>query len=100
MADSQEAGMTELPVHSPLDEGNLHNDLRAHPMRSHLRQSDGLRERRFRNLERIEPGAQLQQQLRIESGPDLSREDELVPLEVPDEQGAETDTSALRVRKS
>ena len=56
-----------------------------------------LRERRLRDLERVEPRAQVEQQLRVEAGADLAGEDEVVAVEVADEQRAEADAAALRI---
>ena len=93
-------GMAKLAVHRPLDEGNLHDDLGPHPVRANARQSDGFGERRFRDLDRIEPRAKFQQQLGIEARADLPGEDEVVALEISDEQRAQADASALRIGES
>ena len=70
--------MPELAVHRPLDERDLHDDLGADPVRAQARQPDALGERRLRDLERIQPRAEVQQQLRVEAGADLPGEDEVV----------------------
>ena len=51
----------------------------------------------LRDLERVEPRAQLEQQLRVEAGADLAGEDEVVAVVVADEQRAEADARALRI---
>src|SRR6185436_4930000 len=104
--------MAQLAVRRPFDEGDLDDDLRTHPVRAHARQPDGLGERRLRDLERIEPRAELQQELRVEAGADLPGVDKVVVLalrltlagrralssgEVADEQRAQTNASALRI---
>src|SRR5207249_4013848 len=48
----------------------------------------------------IEPGAEVEQQFRIEAGADLACVDEVTVLEVPDEQRAEADAAPLRISKS
>src|SRR5206468_11272638 len=53
--DVQQPGMAELAVHRPLDEGDLHDDLGAHPVRAHARQPDGLGERPVPDLDPIQP---------------------------------------------
>src|SRR5438132_11998317 len=90
--------MAKLPVHRPLDESDLHDDLGTHPMRAFARQADRSGERRLRDLERIQPRAEVQQQLRIEARADLAREDKVdaALFEVADEQRAKADASALR----
>ena len=90
--------MAQLAVPGPLDEADLHDNLRTHPVRAQARQPLGLRERRLRNLERIQPRAKIQQQRVVEAGADLSgkaRSPRLV--EVADEQRAEPDALALRI---
>ena len=81
-------------------------------MRAQARQALGLRERRLRNLERVQARAQLEQEGRVEAGADLSGKAEvfLVTLrlllraprvlprgEVADEERAEADALALRI---
>ena len=44
------------------------------------------------DLAAIELRAQVEQQLRVEAGADLAREDEIVSLEVTDEECAEPDS--------
>ena len=58
------------------------------------------RERRRRDLGRVEPRAQIEQQLRVEAGSDLSGEDEVAAVEIADEQRAEADAAALRIREA
>ncbi len=53
-----------------------------------------------RNLDRVEPPAQVEQQLRIEAGADLSREHQVRPVVVADQQRAEADARALRIGES
>ena len=91
--------MAKLAVHRPFDEGDLHDDLGPHPVRAQARQPDGLGERRLRDLERIEPRAQVQQQLRVEARADLPGEDEVgrPSLEVADQQRAQADAGSLRI---
>ena len=76
---------------------DLHDDLRPHPVRAQARQALGLRERRLRDLERVEPRAQVEQQRRVEAGADLPGEARSRPVEVADEQRAEADARALRI---
>ena len=77
-AEAEQARVAQLAVHRPLDERHLHDDLRPHPVRAHARQPVGLRERRRRDLERVEPRAQVEQELGVEAGADLAGEDEVV----------------------
>ena len=61
-----------LPVHSMKDD--LHDDLTAAPSaRAGAAGPVAIGERRLRNLERIEALAQIEQQLGVEAGADLSR---------------------------
>src|SRR5258705_7628619 len=104
--------MAKLAVHRPLDERHVDDDLRTRPVRAQPRQARGPGERRRRNLEAIEPRAEIEQQLRVEAGPDFSGEDEIVRLalrlelrtrralprgEIADQQRAEADARALRI---
>src|SRR5262245_12219960 len=89
--------MAQLAVAGPLDEGDLDDDFGSRPVRAVARQADRTRERRARERERVELRSELRQQLRVEAGADLSREHEVVALEVADEQRAQADPAAPRV---
>src|SRR5215216_5303026 len=91
--------MTKLPVHGPFDKPNLHLDLRLYPVCSHTRQTNRTRERWFLDLECVELRAQIQQQLRVESSPNLSSKNQIVIFEITNEQRAQTNSLALRIRK-
>src|SRR5262245_4354029 len=96
-ANAEEARMAQLAVHRPLDEADLHDDLRPHPVRAQPREALRARERRRGNLERVEPRTEIEQKLGVESCADLSGKAEVAALEVPDEQRAEPDALALRI---
>src|SRR5262245_3527699 len=89
--------MPQLTVHRPLDESHLHHDLRMYPVRTKLRQALGSGERRLWDLDRIESLSEIQEQLRIEAGADLSREHEVVSVVIANEQGTQTDARTLRI---
>src|SRR4029450_11414954 len=91
--------MAKLAVDRPFNEGDLHDDLWTHPMSAHAWQLESLRERRLRNPERTQPAAQVQQQLRIETGTDLSGKDEVARLVVAHQQRAEADPNTLWIRE-
>src|SRR6266851_2065977 len=87
--------MSQLPMHRPLNKPNLHDNLRSHPVRAHLRQTDGSGKRRLRNLELIQLCAQIHEQLRVKTSSNLPCEHEVVTIEVANKQRAKTDTLAL-----
>src|SRR5262245_23618551 len=89
--------MPEFVAAGPLDEGDLHDDRRMHPVRAQPWQALRDGERRLRNLERVEAAAKIEQQPGVEARADLSREDQVIALVVADEQRAEADAGALRV---
>src|SRR5687767_4637050 len=89
--------MPELAVHGPLDETDLHDDGRSDPVGAETGKALGLRERRLRDFERVEPRAQVEQQLCVETGADLAGKDEVLSFVIADEQGAEADARALRI---
>src|SRR6476620_3893233 len=97
---AEQTRVTQLAVHSPLDEGNLDDDLGAHPVCAQAWKADGLREWRFGHLEGVESGAEVQQQLRVEPRADLPGEHELVVFEISDEQCTQTYSAALGIRES
>src|SRR5262249_55565398 len=107
-----QARMAQLAVHRPLDERHLHDDLRPHPVGADAGQARAAGERRRRNLERVEPRAQIAQQFRVEAGADPSGEHEILTIarrlalrtprvsrrgEIADEQRAEADARTLRI---
>src|SRR5580700_8034652 len=89
--------MPQLAVHRPLDEADLYDQLRTYPVRAQARQPLRLREGRCRQLDRVESRAEIEEQLRVEAGADLSREDEVVAVVVADEQCTETGARALGI---
>src|SRR5436190_7635669 len=88
--------MTEFAVRGPLDERDLDDELGTHPVGA-PGQSGAFRERRLRDLDAIEPCAELAQEPRVESGADLAGKHDIVAGEVANQQRAETDAAALRV---
>src|SRR5882762_4530471 len=89
--------MAELAVHRPLDEGDVHDDLGAHPMRAEARQPFGPGEWRRRDFQVIKPRPEIEQHLRVETGADLPGKDEIVAVEVAEQQGAKADAASLRI---
>src|SRR5437762_10003178 len=89
--------MAKLAMHRPVDEGDLYDDLGTHPVRPNARQPDGFGERRYRELERVEPGAEFHQELCVEARADLPGKNEVFILEIADQQRAQADPSALRI---
>src|SRR5262249_49685942 len=63
-------------------------------------QAFGFRKRRFRDLEFVQPGTKIQQQLRVEAGSDLAREHEIVCVVIPHQKCAKSDAAALRICES
>ena len=92
--------MAEFSMDRPFNKADIYYDLRLDPVLPHTRQTDGSREWRFWYLEFVESLAQIEQQFRIESRSDLSREDEVVAFVVSNQQCAETHSFALRIRKT
>src|SRR6185369_345866 len=91
--------MAKLAVHGPFDKPDLHLDFRPHPVCAHTRQTNSTRERWFLDLQLVELRTQIQQQLRIESGSNLSGKNEIVIFEVTNKKRAQTDSLPLRIRK-
>jgi hypothetical protein len=92
--------MAEFAVDGPLGEGHLHDNFRADPMRVAAGEPDSFRERRLRDFEPIQSSAQLCQKLRVKPGADLAGEHEVLFLEVPHQQSAESGAAALWVREA
>src|SRR5688500_1207421 len=89
--------MAQLSMAGPFHEGDLHDDLGAHPMRAQFRQSDGFRERRSLDLKAVQLRAKAQEQLGVEAGSYLARENKIVFVEVADEQRSQSHAPALRI---
>src|SRR4051794_31379583 len=92
--------MAQLAMHRPLDEGDLDDDVWLYPVGAQPGQAGSLREGSRVHLERVQPGAQFEQQLRIESGPDLAGEGEIVAVVIADHQRTQADASPLRIREA
>ena len=92
--------MAKLAVHRPLDERDLHDDFRTHPVRADSWQPCGPRKRRLRQLDRIEPPSQIQQEPGVEAGANLSGEDEIAVFVMADEQGAKADARLAVLEKN
>src|SRR5262245_20016721 len=99
VTDAKQARVPELAVHGPFDERDLDDDLRPDPVGAQARQAAGFRERRTGNLEPVEPRAQIEQELRVEARADFPGEDEVAAVVVADEERAEPDARALRIRE-
>ncbi len=95
-AHRQQAWVAELSVGGPFDERHLHGDLRAHPM-GPLGQAGGPGERRIRDGQRVQPGPQVQQQLRVEAGAHLAGEHQVGAVAVADQQRAQPHPAALGI---
>src|SRR6185503_4781712 len=91
--------MTKLAVHGPFDKADLHLDLRLYPVCSHTRQTNRTRERWFLDLQLVELRTQIEQQLRVESGSNLSSKNEIVVFEITNEKRTQTDSLPLRIGK-
>src|SRR5690606_23494242 len=63
--------------------------LRPHPVDIRAWQPRSLREGRLLGRERLEPLTQFDKHSRVEPGPHLTIEDEVVAFEVPDEEGTQ-----------
>src|SRR5262245_66632391 len=88
--------MAKLAISRPFEKGHLDEDLRAHPVGAKARQPLRPGERRRRDLERVQPRPEVEQQSRIETGADLSGKDETGSLADTDEQRAEPHARPLR----
>src|SRR5262249_55737839 len=91
--------MSQLSVHRPLDEPDLHDHLRTNPV-AVTGEALAVRERRLLDGKSIETSSQIEQELRVEAGADLAGEDEVVGVVVTDQQRAESHACALRISKS
>ena len=92
-AHAEQTRVTQLAVDGPLDERDLDDDLAAAPSARAAAAALRLVNGGCRISSAIERRAQSQQQLRVEAGADLAREDEVVAVEVADQQRAETDAA-------
>src|SRR5262245_25076517 len=92
--------MTQFAVAGPLDKPDLDHDLWFYPVRAQPWQANGFGKRWFRNLELVQLGAQFEQQFGIESGTELSCENEITVFVITDQQRAETYTLTLRIRET
>src|SRR4051812_17856274 len=99
-SDAEQPRVPQLAVYRPLDEADLHDQFRTYPVRTQARQPRRLREGRRRQLDRVEPRAQIEEQPGVEAGADLSRKEELVVVVVADEQRAQTGTRSSRIREA
>src|SRR5215467_733508 len=91
--------MAQLAMHGPLDEPDLNDDLRTHPV-SLAGKAFRFRERRLVDGDGVEPLSQVEQELCVEARADLAGEDEVAIMVIPDEKRAETHARALRIGES
>src|ERR1700738_725487 len=89
--------MAKLAVPRPLDEGYLGDDFGSNPMYTRARQAERSGERRFGDLERVEPRPQSAQERSVEAGPDLVGKYEVVVIEVADQQRAQAHAGTARI---
>src|SRR5262245_56255237 len=98
--DAEQSRMAQLAVRGPFDERDLHDQLGPHPVRAFARQPDPSGERRRRDLEPIELDPKVQQLAGIEARADLAGKDQVVSLEHANQQRAEADAGASRIREA
>src|SRR6185369_2255928 len=96
----EQTRVTKFAMCGPFDKTDFDDDLRFDPVRAQSRETDGFGERRFRNLEVVQLCAQIKQQLRIKTGANPARKNELAVFIMTDEQRAESNTLALRISKT
>src|SRR6516165_7378195 len=76
---AEQTRVPQFAMHGPLDEPYLNDDLRTHPV-SLAGKTFRLRERRLVDGDCVEPFSQVEQELRVEAGADLSGENEVVAI--------------------
>jgi hypothetical protein len=96
-SEAEQPRMPQLPMRGPLDEGDPNDHFWTYPVRAEAGQTCAFRKRRSRHCQCVEPLSKIQQELRIETGPDLPRKDEITAFVVADKQSAQTDSSTLRI---
>src|SRR5436190_4285168 len=89
--------MTKFVVFGPLDEADLHDRLRTHPVCAQAREADGFGEGRFVDFDLIELGAQVLEEPGVEAGANLAGEHKVVAVVITDQQSTEADSIALRI---
>ena len=72
MTDAQQSRVTKLVVFRPLNEADLHYDLRTDPVSAQAREADGFGEWRVLDLQCVELAAQVKQELRVKADADLA----------------------------
>src|SRR5580704_5386214 len=97
VAQTEEAGVAQATVASPLGEPDLGHELRLDPGHVPLFDRRWFGERRVGAPERPELGAEVVQRLGVEPGPDLARVLELFVPVVAEQERAELDARAPRL---
>ena len=87
--------MPQLAVNRPLNKSDLHDDVRPNPVSANARQAGSLGEGRSGDLDPIQTFPQLTQHLRIESGSNFPRKEQIVTLEMTNEQCAQANARTL-----
>ena len=91
------AAMAQLAVHRPLDEGDLHDDLRPHPVRAQARQAVAFVNGGFAISSASSRARRSSSSFVSKPVPTLPAKTKSSLLEVADQQRAEADASALRI---
>src|SRR5436190_23511425 len=92
--------MAQLSVDCPLNESNLHYNLRLNPVSAQSWQSFRAGERRFFNLQFVESRPQAQQQFSVKAGADLSGKDKIAAVVITDQPCAQPHALSLRIREA
>src|SRR5262245_14864583 len=92
--------MAQLSMHRPFDECDLHDDFRTCPVSAQSRESFRLRERCGRDFHRVQARTQFEEEPGIKAGADLAREYEVFIFEVANQQRAQANARALRIRET
>jgi hypothetical protein len=78
VTEGEKSRVAELAVLRPLDEADLNDDLGTDPVGAQAREADGFGEGWFWNLEFVELGAEIEQQLCVKAGANLAGVDKLL----------------------
>ena len=92
--------MAEFAVGGPFDKANLDADPWLDPMRAQSRQPFRFGEWCFGNFDLVQLRAKIEQQFSVKPGSDLSRENEIAVFVITNEERAQADALALRIRKT
>jgi len=94
-ANAYQPRMAQFAMNGPLDERDLYNHFRVHPVDAKARQARASGEWGLSSLDLIESGPKFGQELSVQTSADFACKHEIAPVKISDKQYTQPSTTSL-----